>query len=93
MRYDYYEKNNGKYEFTFMQEIEKKDTDIYIITRQGQRMDTLAFEKWGDSKLWWVIARANNLSGDSVFLESGKRIRIPFDISEIVSNLIRGNDD
>ena len=32
---------------------------------------------YGDVTLWWVIAKANNISNGSIFLESGKQLRIP----------------
>ena len=34
--------------------------DTYIITTGGDRYDTLALQFYKDSKLWWIIAAANN---------------------------------
>lgn len=43
------------------QTIEKRDDDIYIITQESDRLDLLANEFYNDSRLWWIIAQANNL--------------------------------
>ena len=41
--------------------IEKRDDDIYIITQETDRLDLLAQQFYGESKLWWIIAQANNI--------------------------------
>ena len=33
--------------------IPKKDSDIYIVTQGGDRLDTYQF--YNDSSLWWII--------------------------------------
>jgi hypothetical protein len=38
-----------------------KDSDIYVATETGDRLDTLAYEYYQDSSLWWIIASANNI--------------------------------
>ena len=38
-----------------------KDTDVYVMTETGDRLDTLAFQYYEDSSLWWIIAAANNI--------------------------------
>ena len=37
----------------------KKDTDVLIRAKFGDRMDNLANKYYGDSNLWWVIAKSN----------------------------------
>ena len=39
--------------------IPRSEDDIYVITTIGDRYDTLAFQYYQDSSLWWVIANAN----------------------------------
>jgi hypothetical protein len=39
--------------------IPKKDNDIYVAIQTGDRLDTLAYQFYGDSTLWWIIATAN----------------------------------
>jgi len=57
--------------------IEKLDTDIYIISRDGDRLDMLAYEYYGDQSQWWVIAQANHIGKGTFAIEPGIRIRIP----------------
>lgn len=59
--------------------------DSYVITVLGDRLDLLAFDFYGDVSFWWIIASANSLSGDSLYLEPGSQIRIPADISSVIS--------
>jgi uncharacterized membrane protein YgcG len=64
------------------------DTDIYVITEFGDRLDVLANIYYKDSKLYWVIASANaeNMTFDSLSIPIGTQLRIPMDISSIISN-------
>ena len=55
--------------------IPKTDSDIYVITQQGDRLDNLASQFYGDQNLWWYIAKANNLS--FITLPVGTSLRIP----------------
>lgn len=59
--------------------------DNYVITVLGDRLDLLAFDFYGDTGMWWIIASANALPGDSLYLEPGSQLRIPIDISAIVN--------
>jgi len=63
--------------------IEPHIDDIYIIGQIGDRLDNLAFKYYGDSSLWWIIARANNIGKGSLVVPLGLQLRIPqnqFDI-------------
>jgi nucleoid-associated protein YgaU len=51
--------------------------DNYVITTVGDRLDLLALDFYGDMTLWWVIASANNLPGDSIYPPIGAQLRIP----------------
>jgi len=55
--------------------IPKSDSDIYVISQQGDRLDLLANQFYSDPTLWWYIARANNLK--FMTLEPGISLRIP----------------
>ena len=57
------------------QYVEKTNNDIYVITEQGDRLDTIADQFYGDPLLWYRIADANNLS--LINVPSGVRLRIP----------------
>ena len=40
-------------------EIEPSSEDTYLITSYEDRLDLLAYDYYGDERLWWVISRAN----------------------------------
>lgn len=64
--------------------------DIYLIASEGDFLDTLALKYYKDSTLWWVIAQANGIKG-TMKPKSGTQIRIPTDITGIVSKFGRAN--
>ena len=61
--------------------------DIYIKTILGDRLDLLADQFYGDTRLWWVISSANVnvVRRDSFNLKPGLEIRIPSDVQSILS--------
>jgi|TARA_R100000231_G_scaffold134776_1_gene108654 nucleoid-associated protein YgaU len=71
--------------------IERKESDIFIETRHGDRFDNLAHEFYGDVSLYWIIARANNLIKGGLGVEPGIRLRIPTDTESILNNYYRLN--
>jgi nucleoid-associated protein YgaU len=60
---------------TIYSSIPKSDSDVYVLTQDGDRLDNLAFQYYGDQNLWWYIAKANNLS--FMTLDAGVSLRIP----------------
>ena len=64
--------------------IDKKSSDIYIIGRQGDRLDSLAYKYYTNSRLWWIIARANGIGKGDLSVPIGTQIRIPKDPISIV---------
>tara|TARA_B100000519_G_C14196520_1_gene415727 strand:+ start:450 stop:716 length:267 start_codon:yes stop_codon:yes gene_type:complete len=56
-------------------EIPERDSDIYVITQIGDRLDTLAFDFYKNPHMWWVIAKANNLK--QMNIPNGTSLRIP----------------
>jgi len=70
------------------------DTDNYVITTLGDRLDLLANNFYSDSTLWWIISSANSLPGDTLYPPTGMQLRIPTDITPILNryksiNIIR----
>jgi len=62
--------------------------DIYIIAGEGDRLDNIAFDFYGDATLWWVIASANDIEGDSLYIpgpQCGKQLRIPANSSDAIA--------
>lgn len=66
-------------------QIEPQQSDLYIITNQGDRLDILAYEFFNDATLWWVIASTNELPQDSIYPPSGTQLRIIQNVSEFLS--------
>jgi hypothetical protein len=64
------------------------DDDIYVATELGDRLDTLAFQFYKDSTLWWIIASANNIHNAVFGFEDGTVLRIPQNYIEILRNFI-----
>jgi len=61
--------------------------DIYVITTIGDRFDLLAQQYYGDSSLWWIISIANEtLPQNSLYIPVGSQLRIPPDVSNILTN-------
>ena len=63
------------YSTTIYKKVEEKNTDSYFIAQQGDRCDNLANRFYGDSTLWWFIARVNNLTTNNI--PAGTSLRIP----------------
>ena len=63
---------------TIYSSIPKSDGDIYIISQDGDRLDHLANQFYGDVNLWWYLAKANNMKFNNI--EVGTTIRIPASI-------------
>jgi hypothetical protein len=60
--------------------IPKRDDDIYIITQETDRLDTLANQFYNDPSMWWVISHANSLNSADIGVEPGMQLRIPKNI-------------
>ena len=61
--------------------------DIWVITTAEDRYDRLAQQYYNDYTLWWIISIANdNLPQNSLYPPEGTQIRIPTNVSEIISN-------
>lgn len=65
--------------------IQPTDSDYYVITTAEDRLDLIAFDFYQDSSLWWVIASANALPGDSIYPPIGIQLRIPTDIQTVLN--------
>tara|TARA_Y100000114_G_scaffold118777_1_gene113369 strand:+ start:333 stop:641 length:309 start_codon:yes stop_codon:yes gene_type:complete len=65
--------------------IEISSDDLYIITREGDRLDNLALEMYKDKSLWWVILKANpnKVRRDSYYVQPGIELRLPSNIDSI----------
>tara|TARA_Y100000004_G_scaffold2463_1_gene2999 strand:+ start:2891 stop:3193 length:303 start_codon:yes stop_codon:yes gene_type:complete len=78
-------KSDRVYKSNLYPVIERDVTDIYIITRSGDRLDLLANKYYGDQTLWWIIAIANNLGSSGLIVPPAKQLRIPTKVADILS--------
>ena len=78
------------YKPTIVPNIPIKDSDIFVYPVYGDRFDTMAYRYYGDSNLWWIIAKANGIKGKTA-LEPGIPLRIPGNITQIIENFINLN--
>jgi hypothetical protein len=91
MRYDKAEikyTTSGKryYKRKTYPQIPFSDTDVYIITTVGDRLDSIAYSYYNDAELWWVISIANNnVTNGSIFPQPGTQLRIPININYVLN--------
>jgi hypothetical protein len=65
--------------------------DYYIVARAEDRLDLIAFDFYGDSTLWWVIAMANDIPGDSMYPPMGFQLRIPNNSADALNSYEKAN--
>jgi uncharacterized membrane protein YgcG len=73
------------YNTTFYPTIPIDDSDQFIYTKFGDRIDALANQYYGDVTLWWIISKANGIKGQAG-LKPGLLLRIPGNITQIISD-------
>jgi hypothetical protein len=71
---------------THYPEIVQSDNDLFIVTNETDYLDTLAFKYYSDPTLWWIIALANNIGKGRMSVEEGLQLRIPSNVSKIISD-------
>lgn len=75
------------YRTSFLPNIPLSDDDIYVATETGDRLDTLAFQFYGNSSLWWIIASANNIHNAVFGFEDGTVLRIPANYLDVINQI------
>jgi hypothetical protein len=67
-------------------QIPYSDSDVYVITTIGDRLDTIAYSYYNNAELWWVISVANNnITKGSMFPIPGTQLRIPTDVNSVLN--------
>ena len=67
-------------------EIPLSANDIYVLTNEGDRLDLLAQQYYGDGSLWWIISIANaELKQNSLVPPPGSQIRIPTNPTAVIN--------
>jgi hypothetical protein len=78
--------NTKYYQSVIYPNIPLMDTDLYVITTIGDRLDYLAYSYYRDSGLYWIISVANNnITKGSLFPVPGTQLRIPQDTNDILT--------
>ena len=80
-RYEFNKTTGKSYETTRLPNIPKTYDDKYIFTREGDRLDTLAYELYNDTRYWVLLATANNLGKGSLVVPPGIQLRLPSDVT------------
>ena len=74
-------------ESTRYPDIPLSESDVFIYTMRGDRLDNLAYQFYNDSTLWWVLSIANpDLPNDSLYPTLGYQLRVPSDINQILND-------
>jgi nucleoid-associated protein YgaU len=77
--------NRPYYKGKFYPNIPLSESDVYVITTVGDRLDNLAYSYYNDPTLWWVIATANNnITKGQLYPTPGTQLRIPTDINNVL---------
>jgi hypothetical protein len=80
-RYEHNGKTNSAYQTTRLPVIPRSYDDKYIFTREGDRLDTLAYELYEDPRYWVLLANANNLGKGSLMVPPGIQLRLPSQVT------------
>jgi len=96
MRYDSAkirrDKNGTRYyKPTIVPNVPIKDSDIFVYPVYGDRFDIIAQRYYNDSTLWWIIAKANELSKGQISPDPLKKLRIPTEIDDILESVEKSN--
>lgn len=72
------------YKVKFYPNIPLSESDVYVITTVGDRLDSLAYNYYQDATLWWVISMANNnITKGALYPAPGTQLRIPTNINSV----------
>jgi len=86
------DKNGTRYyKPTVVPNVPIKDSDIFVYPVYGDRFDIMAQRYYNDSTLWWIIAKANELSKGQISADPLKKLRIPTEIDDILESVQKSN--
>ena len=77
--------NRPYYKGRYYPNIPLSESDVYVITTVGDRLDSLAYSYYNDATLWWVISMANNnITKGALYPAPGTQLRIPTNLNGIL---------
>ena len=78
--------NRPYFKGKFYPNIPLSESDVYVITNVGDRLDSLAYQYYRDATLWWVIAMANNnITKGALYPTPGTQLRIPTNLGNVLN--------
>ena len=83
--------NKRYYKPTIVPNIPIKDSDIFVYPLYGDRFDTMAQRYYENSNLWWIIAKANEISDGRISPDPLSKLRIPTEIEDILQSISQAN--
>ena len=93
-RYQFTKTQQDRYRITRYPKFPKQESDLYIISREGDRLDLLANEFYEDPRYWWVLAEANPKLGKGTFdVPPGVQLRIPYPLVDVGVKLQKAQKD
>ena len=85
-RYDnieqFSEEGISRVKTSYLPKFEESNSDVLLISTEGDRCDLLAQEYYGANELWWYIASVNNLKSNNI--EAGTQLRIPVSTEQAI---------
>lgn len=79
--------SNSRASFTIYTAIESGAVNYGVkILEEGERLDTIAGQAYGDSSFWWIIAAASGI-GWGLQVPPGTVLRVPTNINEVIGLL------
>jgi len=74
--------------------IPEQESDIYVVTTYGDRLDLIADQYYKDWSLYWIIAAANpSLPFNSLYPTLGVQIRIPAYPEDVINSFNSINNE
>ena len=67
---------------SYLPKIKESNSDILLISTDGDKCDLLAQQYYGASNFWWYIASVNNLKSNNI--EAGTQLRIPVSLEQAI---------
>ena len=67
---------------SYLPKVDEENSDVLLISTEGDRCDLLAQEYYGTTELWWYIASVNNLKSNNI--EAGTQLRVPVSTEQAI---------
>jgi len=84
--------NKPYYKGRYYPNIPLSESDVYVITNVGDRLDSLAYVYYSDATMWWVIAMANNnATRGALYPTPGTQLRIPTNLTAVLNQFKQFN--